>query len=38
MKYSEQCKSIVLKTVLGALVAGLLTLIYVGFSIKHGGQ
>ena len=38
IRYSEQCKSIVLKTVLGAFLIGVLGLTYLGFAIKHGGK
>ncbi len=38
IKYSEQCKSIVLKVILSAFIAGVLGLMYLGFAIKHGGK
>ncbi len=38
IKYSEQCKSIVLKSVLTALIAGILGLMYLGFALKNGGH
>ena len=34
MKYTETCKSIILKAVLSILVAGALGLMFLGFTIK----
>lgn len=36
MKYSETCKSVILKTILTALIGGLLGLLYLGFCLKKG--
>jgi hypothetical protein len=35
MKYTETCKSVVLKAVISILVAGALGLMFLGFSLKH---
>ena len=37
MGYTEQCKSVVIKAVLGAVVAGLLAILWIGFSLKVKG-
>ena len=37
MKYTDQCKSVILKAVLGAAVAGVLAIMWIGFSLKVKG-
>lgn len=34
MKYADTCKSVILKAILTALVAGILGLMFLGFTIK----
>jgi hypothetical protein len=36
IKWCEQCKSIVLKTIVTAVVGGVIALLVIGYSIKHG--
>lgn len=38
MKYTETCKSVVLKAVISIIVAGALGLMFLGFTIKHIGK
>jgi hypothetical protein len=38
MKYAETCKSVILKTIITAVVGGAITLMIIGFSLKHAGK
>jgi hypothetical protein len=38
MDWTNQCKSIILKTVLGTLAVAALALMMIGFAMKRGGN
>lgn len=38
IKYCDQCKTVIGKTVVSILVGGALALMFIGFTIKHWGK
>lgn len=36
MRYTEQCKGVVLKTIVTTIMGGAIALMIIGFALKHG--
>lgn len=38
MEYTKTCKSVILKTLITLIIGGLIGLMWLGFTMKHGGK